>query len=80
MAVETDVPVYVYGLMIIGFGAMLFWIYRRAQENRAKMLLEKGPKVAGEDELGGAAKNPAQFNEPDDDALEEMDKLLEDED
>ncbi len=80
MAGESDVPVYVYALMIIAFGAMLFWIYRRAQENRAKMMKESGPKIAGDDQLGGAAKNPAQFNEPDDDALEEMEKLLEDED
>ena len=34
------------------------------------------PKVAGEDELGGAARNPQQFDEPDEDALEEMGKLL----
>ena len=80
MAGESEIPVYVYALMIIVFGAMLFWIYRRAQENRAKMMEEKGPKIAGEDVLGGAAKNPAQFNEPDDDALDEMEKLLEDED
>ena len=33
-------------------------------------------KEDGDDELGGAAKNPQQFDEPDDEALEEMAKLL----
>jgi hypothetical protein len=32
--------------------------------------------VAGDDELGGAAKDPGQFEEPDDDALDEMEDIL----
>ena len=34
------------------------------------------PKVAGDDELEGGAKNPEQFDEPDEDALDEMAELL----
>jgi hypothetical protein len=45
------------------------------------MLEASGPKIAGDDVLEGGARNPQQFDEPDDDALEEMGKLLgEDED
>ena len=40
------------------------------------MLDELAPKVAGEDILGGGAKNPSQFDDPDEDALEEMAELL----
>ena len=49
---------------------------RKGLENRSRMLKENAPKIAGDDELGGAAKNPQQFDEPDDEALEEMAKLL----
>ena len=40
------------------------------------MLESSAPKVAGEDEMGGGARNPQQFEEPDEDALDEMAKLL----
>jgi len=40
------------------------------------MLDKSAPKVAGEDELEGGARNPQQFDEPDEDALEEMAALL----
>ena len=45
-------------------------------ENRSRIISENAPKIAGDDMLGGAAKNPQQFDEPDDKALEEMAKLL----
>ena len=32
--------------------------------------------IAGQDEMDGGARNPQQFDEPDEDALEEMAKLL----
>ena len=41
------------------------------------MLEKNAPKIAGEDEMGGGARNPQQFEEPDDDALEMMAELLE---
>ena len=40
--------------------------------------IEEGPVIAGDDEIGGAAKDPEQFDEPDDDALDEMESLLKD--
>ena len=58
------------------FGVMAWFIARRGMENRADMLEKSAPKVAGEDTLEGGARNPQHFDEPDDDALEEMAKLL----
>ena len=70
-----------YGLLIIALGLMVWFIIRKAKENRQMAIDDSAPKVAGEDEIGGEAKNPEQFDEPDDDALDEMGALLgEDED
>ncbi len=70
-----------YGLMMIALGAMVWFIVRRAKDNRQEMIDESAPKVAGEDEIGGVAINPQEFDEPDDEALDEMGALLgEDED
>tara|TARA_B100001123_G_C15214581_1_gene988658 strand:- start:632 stop:874 length:243 start_codon:yes stop_codon:yes gene_type:complete len=70
-----------YGLLIIALGLMIWFIIRKAKENRQMAIDDSAPKVAGEDEIGGEAKNPEQFDEPDDDALDEMGALLgEDED
>jgi F0F1-type ATP synthase membrane subunit b/b' len=59
---------------------MLWFISQRAMKNRMKMLEDNAPKIAGDDALEGGARNPQQFDEPDDDALDEMAKLLGDED
>ena len=59
--------------MLLG---MAWFITKRARENRQSMLDDLAPKVAGEDLLEGGAKNPSQFDEPDDEALEEMAELL----
>jgi len=48
-------------------------------QNRQQIIENSGPKIAGEDELGGGARNPQLFDEPDEEALEEMAKLLDDE-
>lgn len=58
---------------------MLWFISQRAMKNRIKMLEDNAPKIAGDDTLEGGARNPQQFDEPDDDALDEMAKLLGDE-
>ena len=55
---------------------MLWFISQRAMKNRMKMIEDNAPKIAGEDTLEGGARNPQQFDEPDDDALDEMAKLL----
>ena len=65
----------------ISFFVMIYFITKQARENRLTSIDENAPKIAGSDELSGGAKNPQQFDEPDDDALEQMAELLgEDED
>ena len=63
-------------IAVLTLALMVWFITRRAMKNRESMMEQNAPKVAGEDELGGAARNPEQFNEPDEDALDEMAKLL----
>ncbi len=65
-----------YVILVLLFLAMAWLIAKRAGENRQSMLEESGPKIAGEDTLEGGAKNPSQFDEPDDEALDEMAELL----
>jgi len=65
-----------YIVMGLSLVAMAWFIMQRAMKNRTQMLASSGPKIAGDDELEGGARNPQQFDEPDDDALEEMAKLL----
>ena len=42
----------------------------------ARAKADSEPAVAGDDMMEGSAKNPEQFDEPDEDALDEMAKLL----
>ena len=65
-----------YIVMGLSLLAMAWFISQRAMKNRMQMLESSAPKIAGDDELEGGARNPQQFDEPDDDALEEMAKLL----
>ena len=65
-----------YAVMGLTLLAMVWFITQRARQNRASMLESSAPKVAGEDELEGGARHPQRFDEPDDEALEEMAKLL----
>lgn len=76
MADEQITKNVAYTLFVVIFILMAWFIARRAGENRARMLDASAPKVAGEDTLDGGAKNPEQFDEPDDDALDEMAELL----
>ena len=70
-----------YAVMGVSLLLMVWFISQRAMQNRSTMLEASGPKIAGDDVLEGGARNPQQFDEPDEDALEEMGKLLgEDED
>ena len=69
-----------YGILLIAFGLMTWYIVKIARANRQESIDESAPKIAGDDEIGGEAKNPEQFDEPDDDALDEMGALLGDED
>jgi hypothetical protein len=65
-----------YIISLVIFVLMLRFVLRKGLENRSRILKDNAPKIAGADELGGAAKNPQQFDEPDDEALEEMAELL----
>ena len=76
MADEQITKNVAYALFVVIFILMAWFIARRAGENRARMLDASAPKVAGEDTLDGGEKNPEQFDEPDDDALDEMAELL----
>lgn len=65
-----------YIVGVASLGVMVWFVSKRAMMNRTEMLEKSAPKVAGEDTLEGGARNPQQFDEPDDDALQEMAKLL----
>ena len=76
MADEQTTRTIAYVVLIVLFAAMALFIARKAGENRADMLEANAPKIAGEDTLEGGAKDPSQFDEPDEDALDEMAELL----
>ena len=76
MASEELTKSIAYLILAVMFLGMAWFIAKRARENRQSMLDDLAPKVAGEDLLEGGAKNPSQFDEPDDEALEEMAELL----
>ena len=63
-----------YAMIIITLGLILY-IWRLRNKNLAR--IQDEPTIAGQDELSGTAINPSQFDEPDDDALDEMQDLLE---
>ena len=76
MADEQTTKNIAYIMLGLLFVAMAWFIARRAGENRTRMWEGNAPNVAGEDMLEGGAKNPQQFDEPDEDALDEMAELL----
>jgi len=63
-------------VLVLAFLGMMIFVALRARKNREEMLKNHAPKVAGEDQLEGGARHPQRFDEPDDEALEEMAKLL----
>ena len=63
-------------IMGLSLAVMVWFISQRAMKNRMEMLESSGPKIAGDDALEGGARNPQQFDEPDDEAIDEMAKLL----
>ena len=64
-------------ILILAFLGMMIFVAMKAKKNREDMLQKHQPKVAGEDEMEGGARHPQRFDEPDEEALEEMAKLLE---
>ena len=63
-----------YAMVVLTAGLMVY-IWRLRQRNIENS--QDDPVIAGQDVLDGAAKNPEQFDDPDDDALDEMQDLLE---
>ena len=63
-------------VLVLAFLSMMIFVALRARKNREEMLKNHAPKVAGEDQLEGGARHPQRFDEPDEEALEEMAKLL----
>ena len=68
-----------YGIIgMLGITAILLWYIMRLRSNNIAESIENNqPHIAGNDELDGAAKNPEQFDEPDDKTLEMLGDLLE---
>ena len=62
-------------LSIILLG-LLYFVYTKAKQNRENANTPVQPAIAGQDILEGGAKNPEQFDEPDEEALEMMGDLL----
>ena len=62
-------------VMLALMAGLLVFIWRMRQRNIENNQDE--PVIAGQDVLGGAAINPEQFDDPDDDALDEMQDILE---
>jgi hypothetical protein len=73
MVTSVQVTYIILGITLL---AMIWYLTNRGRSNLAKAREDAAPAIAGEDVLDGAAKNPEQFEEPDDDALDEMAKLL----
>ena len=68
----TEIGTYVMIALTIG---LLVFIWRMRMRNIENS--QEDPAIAGEVVLEGGAINPEQFDEPDDDALDEMHELLE---
>ena len=66
-----------YIILGISFLVMMWFIIKQAKQNREDSIESSSPNIAGSDERPGNAINPEQFDEPDEEALEEMADLLE---
>ncbi len=68
----TEIGTYAMIGLTIG---LLVYIWKMRSRNIVNS--QDDPTIAGQDVLEGGAINPEQFDEPDDDALDEMQELLE---
>ena len=57
--------------------AMAIWIALRVKTNREKIIQENAPVVAGRDFIRGSVEDDGRFDEPTEDDLEQMEKILE---
>ena len=65
-----------YGLLFLVAGGLLYVVWRVIKRNQESYIQDNAPAIAGSDELGGQAKDKSQFDEPDEDALDEMAEVL----
>ena len=65
-----------YGLLFLVAGGLLYVVWRVMKNNQESYFQDNAPAIAGSDELGGQAKDKSQFDEPDEDALDEMADVL----
>ena len=68
----TETAKYVLILTTLALLGVILWLRKRNMAAAAE-----APKVAGDDVIAGGAKDPTAFEEPDDDALDEMGDILE---
>ena len=73
MVDSTELTYIILGLTLLG---MIWYMTNRGRANLAKAREDAAPAIAGDDVLDGAAKNPEQIDEPDEEAREERAKLL----
>ncbi len=72
----TDSLTIAYVMLFFVSGGLLYMVWKLMKRNQESMINENSPAIAGSDELGGQAKDKSQFDEPDQDALEEMADVL----
>ena len=75
MAVQME---YIYVLFILVFMFMAAWMYNRVKLNRERFIEENNPAIAGEDSIKGSIENDGRYDDPKEEDLEQMEKLLED--
>jgi hypothetical protein len=76
MADEQTTKNVAYIILGISFLVMMWFIIKQARQNREESIESNLPNIAGNDQRPGNAINPEQFDEPDEEALEEMAELL----
>jgi len=57
---------------------MVAWMYNRVKSNRVRFIEENSPAIAGDDSIKGSIENDGRYDEPKEEDLEQMEKLLED--
>lgn len=70
--------IYIYVFFIILLVGMAYWMINRVKTNREKFMEENAPAVAGSDSIKGSIENDGRYDEPTEEDLEQMEKLLDD--
>lgn len=70
--------IYIYLVLVLLLIAMAVWITLRVKSNRQKFIEENAPAIAGNDSIKGSIEDDGRYDEPTEEDLEQMEKLLED--